>query len=111
MPNPYKTNDEQDATEAALPESGILPTLFAVLLVGLLLFMVTVYVTARPAVDRTLLSKVESGMTKQQVTSILGRPNQTSGDSEWLYWRWGNAGWVEVWFDDLDHVELSLIHI
>jgi hypothetical protein len=66
--------------------------------------IVSVYVLARPAFDRTLLLRIMPGMTRAQVSTILGAPNDTDGPSQWEYWRWGNAGWVEIAFDDADNV-------
>ena len=70
----------------------------------LLIPVVTLYFIARPAFDRTLLSRIAPGMTRAQVSAILGPPNDTEGPSQWEYWRYGNAGWVEIAFDDTDVV-------
>jgi hypothetical protein len=39
-------------------------------------------------------------MTKSEVRAILGTPQMIQGDREWVYSRWGNPGWVEVYFDE-----------
>ncbi len=38
-------------------------------------------------------------MTKPQVCELLGEPQDSEGVHQWEYWRWGNAGWVEVHFN------------
>ena len=104
--NPYSSSPETDVPEGGASQPpDILHVVGAVLLAMLLLLLITACVLARPAVDRSLLTKIVPGMTKPQVALVLGQPNKTYGDSEWLYWRWGNAGWVEVWFDDSDRVD------
>ena len=77
----------------------------AIFLVMLLLLTIAAYVLARPAVDLSLLAEIKTGMTKQQVTSVLGQPNRTFGEDDWRYWRWGNTGWVEIQFDNLGRVD------
>ena len=62
------------------------------------------YIIARPAVDRSLLSRVALGMSRTQVSTILGPPHDTTGLNQWEYSRWGNAGWVAIAFDDADNV-------
>ncbi len=58
------------------------------------------YILVRPAYSRAALSKLRNGMTKTQVSETLGAPERICGTHEWEYSRWGNAGWVEVWFDE-----------
>jgi len=58
----------------------------------------SVYIAARPAMPRHLLRQVTAGMTKAEVQDILGEPQDREGDYQWEYWRWGNAGWVEIFF-------------
>ncbi len=64
------------------------------------LFSLALYIAARPAVNRNLLSKIKPGTTRQLVSNILGNPNYKYGETDWRYWRWGNSGWVEIAFDD-----------
>jgi hypothetical protein len=40
------------------------------------------------------------GMTKTEVKDVLGEPQNRPSEHEWEFWRWGNAGWVEVWFNN-----------
>jgi len=100
--NQYQTPPQnEDATEATSRRSEILDFLLLGFLVTLLVLATAFYVLARPAVDRSLLAKINPGMTQQQVTSILGQPNRKFENSQqWSYWRWGNAGWVEIKFDE-----------
>lgn len=49
---------------------------------------------------RHLLRQIVPGTTKAEVRDILGEPEGDEGSGTWLYERWGNAGWVEVYFDE-----------
>jgi len=62
------------------------------------------FILARPAFDRTVLSRVRPGMTKAQVSQLMGQPENIEGAHQWEYSRWGNAGWVEISFDENDVV-------
>ena len=64
----------------------------------------TLYICVRPAMNRTLLLRITPGMSREQVSTLLGPPNDTDGSGQWEYWRWGNPGWVEIAFDDQDTV-------
>lgn len=48
---------------------------------------------------RHLLRQIAPGMTKAEVRDVLGDPQNREGDYQWEYRRWGNAGWVEVFFN------------
>ncbi len=104
--NPYDSaavdspRDRIDVQSKRRTHIGLLLTLAALLLAPI----VTICILARPAFDRTLLSQIRPGMTRAQVSMILGPPNDTEGQSQWEYWRWGNAGWVEIAFDGTDNV-------
>jgi hypothetical protein len=58
------------------------------------------FIMARPAYDRTILSQITRGMTKPQVSKLMGPPHHIASAHEWEYSRSGNAGWVEIWFDE-----------
>jgi hypothetical protein len=58
------------------------------------------FIMARPAYDRTILAKITPGMTKPQVSKLIGPPHYIANAHEWEYSRSGNAGWVEIWFDE-----------
>lgn len=58
------------------------------------------FIMARPAYDRTILAKITPGMTKPQVSKLMGPPHHIANNYEWEYSRSGNAGWVEIWFDE-----------
>lgn len=62
--------------------------------------VVAIYIMARPAMPRHLLRQIAPGMTKAEVRHVLGEPQDREGDYQWEYWRWGNAGWVEVFFNE-----------
>ncbi|NQT16793.1 MAG: hypothetical protein HQ582_28810 [Planctomycetes bacterium] len=49
---------------------------------------------------RHLLRQVVPGITKAEVRDILGEPAEGEDSHTWVYQRWGNAGWVEVCFDE-----------
>lgn len=49
---------------------------------------------------RHLLRQVAPGMTKADVRALLGEPQDRDHECQWEYSRWGNAGWVEVFFDE-----------
>ena len=104
--NPYNSSaadsphDFVDAQSERRIRTGLLLAFAALLLFPI----VTIYILARPAFDRTLLSRIAPGMTRAQVSTILGTPNGTEGPSQWEYWRWGNAGWVEIAFTNTDNV-------
>ena len=70
----------------------------------LAIFLLSIYIAARPAVKRDLLTRIKTGMSKDQVSLILGEPNRKYGPSDWRYWRWGNTGWVKIKFDDSNEV-------
>ena len=55
---------------------------------------------ARPAYDRTVLAKITRGMTKPQVSKLMGSPQHIAGPNEWQYSRSGNAGYLQIWFDE-----------
>jgi hypothetical protein len=38
-------------------------------------------------------------MSKSEVSAVLGPPQIIQSDQGWVYSRWGNPGWVEVYFD------------
>jgi hypothetical protein len=54
---------------------------------------------AGPVIPRSRLGQLRPGMTKSEVSAILGSPQIVEGDHEWVYSRWGNPGWIEVYFD------------
>jgi outer membrane protein assembly factor BamE (lipoprotein component of BamABCDE complex) len=58
-----------------------------------------IYVVAGPVIPRSQLQQLKPGMTKSEVSAILGPPRIVQDDREWVYSRWGNAGWIEVYFD------------
>ncbi|WP_145292785.1 outer membrane protein assembly factor BamE domain-containing protein [Crateriforma conspicua] len=95
--SPHKSSGAQDERHT---RTGLLLTFAAILLIPI----VASYILVRPAVDRSLLSRITTGMPRAQVSTILGTPNDTEGPSQWEYWRWGNAGWVEIAFDDAGNV-------
>ena len=57
------------------------------------------FIMARPAYDRTILAKITPGMTKPQVSKLMGPPQHMANAYEWEYSRPGNMGWVEIRFD------------
>jgi len=59
-----------------------------------------VYIAARPATPRHLLRELNPEMTRSEVRDLLGEPQRCVGDYTWVYRRWGNAGWVEVYFNE-----------
>ena len=65
-------------------------------------FVVTIAFAARtvlgPVIPRPQLEQLKKGMTKSEVRAILGDPKVIDG-SQWIYTRWANPGWVEVYFD------------
>lgn len=63
------------------------------------------YMAVRPAVPIRKLHQVRVGMTQNQVHEILGRPRHARG-RVWEYWRWGNAGYVQVTFDESHRVQV-----
>ena len=52
-----------------------------------------------PPVNRSQLRKVSNGMSKEEIISILGYPT-VQGESEWVYSRFLNPGWVALTFDE-----------
>jgi hypothetical protein len=58
------------------------------------------FIMARPAYDRTILARITPGMAKPQVSKLMGPPHHIANAYEWEYSRSGNAGWVEIWFDE-----------
>lgn len=104
--NPYdpvpseKRFDESPECSPRTMRSALLLAVAALLLAPIL----GLWVLARPAFDRTLLSRVTPGMSRTQVSTILGPRSGDEGPSQWEYWRWGNAGWVEIAFDNTDTV-------
>jgi hypothetical protein len=71
---------------------------FCVLAISLAI--VAIQTVVGPAVPRWKLRQISEGMTKHQVVAILGHPDRESSDHEWQFSRWGNAGWVEIWFNE-----------
>ena len=72
-----------------------------------LAILIAIYVVAASVVPRYQLEQLRQGMSKSEVRAILGKPTFVEGDREWVYRRWGNPGWVEVYFDEeglFDHV-------
>ena len=57
------------------------------------------YIMVRPAYDRTVLAKITPGMTKPQVSKLMGPPEHIASSNEWQYSRTGNAGYVQILFD------------
>lgn len=51
-----------------------------------------------PVFPKHHLERIQSGMSKDEVRSILGTP-QKANAIEWTYWHSPNPGWVEIWFD------------
>lgn len=58
------------------------------------------YIMARPACDRTVLAKITLGMTKPQVSKLMGPPEHIASLDEWQYSRFGNVGYVQILFDE-----------
>lgn len=58
------------------------------------------FIMARPAYNRMVLAKITPGMSKPQVSKLMGPPQHIRSAHEWEYSRSGNAGWVEIWFDE-----------
>ena len=58
------------------------------------------YIIVRPAYDRTILAKITPGMTKPQVSKLMGPPEHIASPNEWQYSRPGNAGYVQILFDE-----------
>ncbi|MDZ4781409.1 MAG: hypothetical protein SGJ19_14240 [Planctomycetia bacterium] len=52
-----------------------------------------------PTIPSYQLNQVKVGMTQVEIRQILGPPIN-SGDSDWVYKRFGSPGWVEIAFDD-----------
>jgi len=59
-----------------------------------------IYIIARPPMPRHLLRKLNPEMTRADVRDLLGEPQMCVGDYTWVYRRWGNFGWIEVYFDE-----------
>jgi outer membrane protein assembly factor BamE (lipoprotein component of BamABCDE complex) len=55
---------------------------------------------AGPVFPNSHLRQVQPGLTKQQVIGILGEPSVKTDTGEYVYERWGNPGWVAVYFGD-----------
>ncbi len=83
------------------PQFRLRTLLLAVTVVALVLSSAStlIYIVAGPAVPPRLLRQVVPGMTKTEVGDLLGEPQHRGGEHQWEYWRWGNAGWVEVHFN------------
>ncbi|HBO45266.1 MAG TPA: hypothetical protein DD670_15325 [Planctomycetaceae bacterium] len=73
--------------------------IFGLLLLAVIVIALGVYVMAGPVVPRSHLRQLKQGMSKSEVRAILGNPETAEEDREWVYSRWGNPGWVEVYFD------------
>lgn len=101
-PSPYRPGNTAETPAISSPHNTLRESfLFAAAMSSLLVTLaLPAFIIARPAYNRTALSKILKGMTKQQVSTILGPPERINGEHEWEYSRWGNAGWVEVWFDE-----------
>ncbi|NUQ62852.1 MAG: outer membrane protein assembly factor BamE [Pirellulales bacterium] len=81
---------------------GIKQLLIAVAIVALLLGLARGLWgwIAGPVVPKPQLQQLRPGMMKSEVRSILGNPQIIEDDDRtWVYLRWGNPGWVEVYFD------------
>jgi outer membrane protein assembly factor BamE (lipoprotein component of BamABCDE complex) len=75
---------------------GFVLGLLVVIIVAILF---AIYVMVGPVIPRSQLQRLKPGMTKSEVTAILGPPRIVESEQEWVYSRTGNAGWVEVYFD------------
>jgi hypothetical protein len=104
--NPYDSPPATSVDDglAASPKTRSCTCLVLVLAGVLSVPCVILFVIARPPIDRKLLSRITPGMTRSQVSTILGPPHDTQGSNQWEYSRWGNAGWVEISFDATDRV-------
>ena len=74
---------------------------------GLALVLGAAYILSRHAVPLSKLERLWPGITKAEIKKILGEPRQVV-NGEWHFWRWGNAGWVQVSFDD--HGQLKAVN-
>ncbi len=84
-----------------------LAVLFGLLVVIGVAILSAFYIVTGPVIPRSYLRQLKPGMTKSEVSAILGPPPVVQHDQAWVYSRWGNAGWVEVYFDGegrFDHI-------
>ena len=72
------------------------------LLLGLIVGMTfgLAWITTRDPVSQTQWDRIELGMSREQVTAILGNPDGIDGPTQIEYRRAFNAGWVEFTFDN-----------
>ena len=69
------------------------------LLIGITLGLA--WITTRDPVSQTQWDRIRLGMSREQVTAILGNPDGIDGPTQIEYKRAFNAGWVEFTFDDM----------
>ena len=79
------------------------PLALLAVLALLLLPCCGIYILLRPAMPRAKLAQITKGMSKSDVRRVLGEPREKKA-SDWHFWRWGNAGWVTISFDGVEHV-------
>ncbi|MEM9646822.1 MAG: hypothetical protein AAF989_17660, partial [Planctomycetota bacterium] len=99
--NPYDSPSEDNdrtADDNSRGSSGLTTLRLAIISV-FAIAAAFVFIATRPAFDRKLLSRVRPGITRTEVSTLLGPPHNSDGRNQWEYSRWGNAGWVEVQFD------------
>ena len=77
-----------------------------------LVLLIPLFLPPTPAVTYANYSRIEKGMTREQVEQLLGKPMQDRGFMQWqpgasLYWRTENGDHVEVGFDADGHVECA----
>lgn len=94
-------HDSQKPTPTTTKRSWIL----LIIVVGLLGVLVGLpYIVLRPAMPRSELRRLAIGKTRDDVRSVLGNPQGSQEGPVWIYSRFGNPGWFEVHFDEVERL-------
>jgi len=84
-----------------------IPSLIGItLMLPVCAFALLVYYFESSPVKQDFIDRIEPGMTKDEVVSILGHPHRVYANGrEWQYHRPLSWSWLSIWFDDNGEVE------
>lgn len=72
----------------------------AILFVAMIAARIAFMEIAGPVIPTALVNQLKTGMSRDEITALLGPPSEIDGSGCWYYFKSWNPGWATVYFDE-----------